>query len=159
MYWLCKEIFRSRDETWFSMHWFSILGPEGGVETQASKGKGTTLPQGPSIHVCKCIRKSCLITIIVKTFLSYNNTQKCWRKCFKQFLFPVPIMSLKSIIQANSLKMLLPGQMITSFWCHEITFAAVHITDDDIRFCNSPRMFVIEVKPQSCVLPVCKLPC
>ena len=46
------------------------------------------------------------------------------------------------ILPANVSKTLLPGQMIISFWRHEITFTAVHFTDDDVRFCESPWMLI-----------------
>ena len=43
-------------------------------------------------------------------------------------------MARKSPFPANVLQMPLPGQMITSFWRHEIKLATVHVTDNDVRF-------------------------
>ena len=51
-------------------------------------------------------------------------------------------MAQKDTLPANVLKTQIPGQMITSFWRHKITFATVHITDDDVRFWDSPGMLI-----------------
>ena len=48
----------------------------------------------------------------------------------------------KGTLPANILKIPLPGQMITSFWRHEITLASVHFTDDSIKFCDGLRMII-----------------
>ena len=38
--------------------------------------------------------------------------------------------------------------MITSFVCHEITFATVHISDDVVSVCDSPGMLICKlIKP------------
>ena len=73
------------------------------------------------------------------------------------FFFPIPIMARKGTLPVSVLKTPLPGQMITHFWRHEITFATVHVTDDDVRFCDDPGM-LIYVKPQIRVLTACELP-
>ena len=74
--------------------------------------------------------------------LSCNNTWKCCRKCSKNFFFPVPIMPRKSMLHANVFKAPFPGQMLTSFWYHRFTFATLHITDDDVKFCDGRAMLI-----------------
>ena len=55
-------------------------------------------------------------------------------------VFPVPIMARKGTYRVNVLNTPLPGQNITSCWRREITFATVHVTDDDVSFCDGPGM-------------------
>ena len=40
---------------------------------------------------------------------------------------------------ANVLKTPLPRQRLTSSLRHEITFATVHVTNDDVSFCDGAR--------------------
>ena len=67
---------------------------------------------------------------------------KTWRKYLEKFFFPVPIMARKATLPANVFKTPLPGQRLTSCWRHEITFATVHVTGDDISFCDGPGMLI-----------------
>ena len=32
-------------------------------------------------------------------------------------------------------------------WCHEFMFATVHVTDDDVRFCDGLRMLMHNQRP------------
>ena len=73
-----------------------------------------------------------------------------------QKAFSVPVMVQKGMLPANISKTQLPGQMITSIWCHEIMFVNVHIIDNNVIFCDSPEMLVH--KPHSHVLTACELP-
>ena len=57
-------------------------------------------------------------------------------------------MARKATLPGNILKMLLPGQMIALFWRHEITFATVHVTYDDIRLCDGPGMLIRKTAKQ-----------
>ena len=61
--------------------------------------------------------------------------RKLWRNCFKKFFLPVPIMARKTMLPANVLKMLLPGQKTN-------VIATVHFTDDDVSFYDSPGMLI-----------------
>ena len=66
----------------------------------------------------------------------------------KSSFFPVPIMARKGTLPANVLKMPFPGQRITSPWRYKFTFANVHVTDDDISFCDGPGLLIRKtVKP------------
>ena len=69
-------------------------------------------------------------------------TWKFRRKCFEKFFFPLPIMAQKVMLPTNVLQMPLPGQMIASFWRYKSTFATVHVTDDDIKFCEGHGMII-----------------
>ena len=66
-------------------------------------------------------------------------------------------MARKGTLPANVLKTPLPGQRLTSSQRHEITFATVHVTDDDISFVTVPECSY--VKSQSRVLTARELPC
>ena len=77
--------------------------------------------------------------------LSLENFGK---KCFEKFFFPEPIIALKCTLPVKVLKTLLPGRRLTSSWRHGITFATMHITDDDVSFCDGPGMLIRKtVKP------------
>ena len=45
-------------------------------------------------------------------------------------------------VTCNILKMLLPGQRLMSSWRHEITFVTVHMTEDDVSFCDRLGMLI-----------------
>ena len=51
-------------------------------------------------------------------------------------------MALKGTLPANVLKTPLPGQRLTSCRRHEITFATVHVADDDVSFCDGPGILI-----------------
>ena len=54
----------------------------------------------------------------------------------------------KGMLLANILKMPLPGQ-ITSCGRHKITFATMHVTDGDFRFCDGPGMLICKTAKPS----------
>ena len=68
----------------------------------------------------------------------------------------LPIVARKGTLHANVLKTPLPGQRLTSSWCHEIMLASVHVTDDDRSFCALECLYI---KPQSRALTARELPC
>ena len=51
-------------------------------------------------------------------------------------------MERKGTLPADVFKMPFPGQMIPSFSYHEVMFDTENITDDDVRFCDGPRMLM-----------------
>ena len=51
-------------------------------------------------------------------------------------------MARKNTLPANVLTTPPPGQIITSIWRHETTFATVHVIDDDVRFCDGPETLI-----------------
>ena len=70
----------------------------------------------------------------------------CHLKTFEERLRKVLLFcsynGAEDTLPGNFLKTPLPGQIITSIWRHEITFATVHITDDDVKFCDGPGIFI-----------------
>ena len=68
----------------------------------------------------KCIRKHVWSLLLHKNILSCKNIRKQWRKCCGKSRtsrhYSTECLRLCS----------LPGQMISSFWRHEITLATVH---------------------------------
>ena len=51
-------------------------------------------------------------------------------------------MPRKGTLPVNIFKTPLPGQTIRPCRRHEVTFAAVHVADDDVRFCHGPGMLI-----------------
>ena len=105
-----------------------LLGPEGDVGGGLLRGRR-----------CKCIRKSMLHRCYcIKTFCHSKTSEKILRK----IPFSVPILARKATLPRYVLKTPLPGQMLPSFWRQEITFLTVHVTDDDVRYCDGPGMLI-----------------
>ena len=70
----------------------------------------------------------------------FSFARKLWRNCFKKFFLSEPIMSRKSTLPANVLKMPLPGQ--------RQRLAPVLFTDDDVIFYDGPgRLIHKTLKP------------
>ena len=79
--------------------------------------------------------------------LLHKNILKCRKtleKLFRKIFLPLTVMPPNVLVMlfVYVLKTPLPGQMITSFWNHQITFVIMHTTDADIRFCDGPGMLV-----------------
>ena len=108
---LCSNhVYLYRDQTWFSVSGFDTsLGAYRPVYVNASKSM-----------------------LLHKTFCR-------WRKFFEKFFFLVPIMAEKGTLDANIVKTPLPGQRQMSSRRHEITFASVQVTDDDVLFYDGPQ--------------------
>ena len=95
------------------------------------------LPRGPAdVNVSE---KHVWSLLLHKNILSLENLGEV---ASRSSFFPVRIMVRKSTLPANVLEMMLPGQRLTSSWRHEITFAIMHITDDDVSFCDGPGILI-----------------
>ena len=82
----------------------------------------------------------------IKHFFHLKPSENCFRK----FFLPIPIVVRKSMLPANVLKTLLPGQRLTSsLLCTLLTMTSVFITAPECLF----------VKPQSHALKALELPC
>ena len=112
-----------------------FAGPWGRCWNLSLKGKGFDTSQGAKQMLVykKSMFDRCYC---IKTFCCLKTSEKS----FEKFFFPVPTMGRKSMLPVNVLKMLLPGQRLTSSWDHEITFVTVHVTNDDVSFCDGPGM-------------------
>ena len=66
-------------------------------------------------------------------------------KMLQNVLFSCTYNGAERHVTCNCFENAASRQMITSFWSHKITFATVHITDDDVRFCDGPRILIHKV--------------
>ena len=77
----------------------------------------------------------------IKTFCRSKTLEKFLRAVFFFFFFFF-FFCAYSGLHANVLKTQLSWQILTSSWRHEITIASVHVTDDDVSFCDGPIMLI-----------------
>ena len=78
--------------------------------------------------------------LLHKTFKNSYTLEKMLQKV----LFSLSIMAQKGTLPANVLKTRLPGQRLMSSWHQEIKFATVHVTGDDVSFCDRPGMLILK---------------
>ena len=129
---LCNNIGIKHDFLCINIHWT----PRAVLKPKPERRGSQHLPRGPAdVNVSE---KHVWSLLLYRNIFSLENFVENASKSY----FPVPIMARKATLPANVLKSPLPGQILTSCWRHEITFAAVHVhvTDDNVSFCDGPRM-------------------
>ena len=79
--------------------------------------------------------------------MARKGTLPHWKRCFQGFILTsrhYVCYCARYWWWCQILWRPLPGQTIASFWRHDITFVTVHVTDDDVRFCDGPGMLIFK---------------
>ena len=95
------------------------LDPRGILKTRAWKSRVSTPPEDRSMT------KSCLIAINARKHSVKQKYSKTFDNCFETVCRPLAVMPRNVTLSIYVLTTTLSGQMITSFWRHDIWFATI----------------------------------